>query len=134
MSQLPHIGTTVVKCASVTKWENFPSGYATKPVESQHGGQKVFRELYIKPHGGRGGLFLHVAFPCNLALNPSTQSILSLIIGTYASERYMTCCRKLEYITCWNSACRNSACRNNAMYPKANSGLECDTLLVKYSN
>jgi hypothetical protein len=32
----------------MTKWENFPSGYADKPVESQHGGQNVFWEFYIK--------------------------------------------------------------------------------------
>jgi hypothetical protein len=32
----------------MTKWENSPSGHADKPVESQHGGQKVFRGLYIK--------------------------------------------------------------------------------------
>jgi hypothetical protein len=34
----------------MTKWENFPSGYADKPIESQHGGQEIFRGLYIKFH------------------------------------------------------------------------------------
>jgi hypothetical protein len=84
----------------------------TSPSRASTADRKFSGSYTSNPRGGRSGLFLHVALPCNLALNSSTQSILHLIIGTCALERYMTCCRKSEYITF-----RNSACRNNAMYP-----------------